>query len=190
MKYGELNLGQIEAIVNKLGGMGGVSRFLSGELTIKASDLLRQVATVNVADVNKFVASDNFRTNNPVVKIAWLGDNFKRIFLGKTEEGVEATTLTIHKLEKTSRDPGIMAELGEWRTETSLAHLYELLKKQPNGESGVLLTNGYANIFYIRGTDGNFWAVLAHWPRDGWYVLANSVENPDVWYAGRQVVSR
>lgn len=30
MKYGELNLGQVEAIVNKLGGMEGVKRFLAG----------------------------------------------------------------------------------------------------------------------------------------------------------------
>ena len=30
MKYGELNLGQVEAIVNKLGGMDGVQRFLAG----------------------------------------------------------------------------------------------------------------------------------------------------------------
>ncbi len=30
MKYGELTLGQIEAIVNKLGGMDGVRRLLSG----------------------------------------------------------------------------------------------------------------------------------------------------------------
>lgn len=37
MKYGELKLGQIEAIVNKLGGMEGVSRLLSGnaEVVIK-----------------------------------------------------------------------------------------------------------------------------------------------------------
>lgn len=35
MKYGELNLGQIEAIVNKLGGMDGVRRFLSGELMVE-----------------------------------------------------------------------------------------------------------------------------------------------------------
>ncbi|KKS43753.1 MAG: hypothetical protein UV48_C0016G0002 [Candidatus Azambacteria bacterium GW2011_GWA2_42_9] len=35
MKYGELNLGQIEAIANKLGGMEGVQRFLSGELVVK-----------------------------------------------------------------------------------------------------------------------------------------------------------
>lgn len=35
MKYGELNLGQVEALVNKLGGMEGVRRFLSGELVVK-----------------------------------------------------------------------------------------------------------------------------------------------------------
>ena len=34
MKYGELNLGQIEAIVNKLGGMEGVQRFLSGHADV------------------------------------------------------------------------------------------------------------------------------------------------------------
>lgn len=34
MKYSELNLGQVEAIVNKLGGMDGVQRFLRGEITI------------------------------------------------------------------------------------------------------------------------------------------------------------
>lgn len=35
MKYGELNLGQIEALVNKFGGMEGVGRFLSGEIEVK-----------------------------------------------------------------------------------------------------------------------------------------------------------
>jgi hypothetical protein len=34
MKYGELNLGQIEALVNKLGGMEGVNRFLSGNAEV------------------------------------------------------------------------------------------------------------------------------------------------------------
>lgn len=34
MKYGNLNLGQIEAIVNKLGGYEAAMRFLRGELTV------------------------------------------------------------------------------------------------------------------------------------------------------------
>lgn len=38
MKYGELTLGQVEAIVNNLGGMEGVRRFLSGELVIKETE--------------------------------------------------------------------------------------------------------------------------------------------------------
>ena len=38
MKYGELNLGQIEAIVNRLGGMDGVRHFLSGELVVSVPE--------------------------------------------------------------------------------------------------------------------------------------------------------
>lgn len=34
MKYGDLSLGQIEAVVNKLGGMDGVNKFLRGELIV------------------------------------------------------------------------------------------------------------------------------------------------------------
>jgi hypothetical protein len=34
MKYGNLTLGQIEAVVNKLGGMDGVERLLRGELSV------------------------------------------------------------------------------------------------------------------------------------------------------------
>jgi len=36
MKYGELTLRQVEDLVNKLGGMDGVRRFLSGEMVVQA----------------------------------------------------------------------------------------------------------------------------------------------------------
>lgn len=39
MKYGTLNLGQIEAVVNKLGGMEGVQRFLAGETQIVVGEV-------------------------------------------------------------------------------------------------------------------------------------------------------
>jgi len=38
MKYSELNLGQVEAVVNKLGGIEGVKRFLSGETVIQVAE--------------------------------------------------------------------------------------------------------------------------------------------------------
>lgn len=37
MKYGDLTLGQVEAVVNKLGGMDGVGRFLRGEIVMSES---------------------------------------------------------------------------------------------------------------------------------------------------------
>lgn len=48
MKYGELSLGQIEAIVNKLGGMGGVRRFLHNEslLPVEFEGHLKKVFAV------------------------------------------------------------------------------------------------------------------------------------------------
>lgn len=40
MKYGDLTLGQVEAVVNKLGGMDGVRRLLADELTVKAKEIV------------------------------------------------------------------------------------------------------------------------------------------------------
>lgn len=187
MKYGELNLGQVEAIVNKLGGMDGVKRFLSGEVLVRATNLLKQVAKASVSDIKRFLAKDNLKAAN----VVWMNDNFKRLFLEKVEENVSAAELCIHRLEKDSCDPEIMAELGEGRREIALAHFFKLLtKQQAKGSQGPLLTNGWANIAYIMGSDGSLWAVRAGWHRDGWYVDACSVEGPNRWYAGDQVVSR
>ncbi|MDP2705243.1 MAG: hypothetical protein U1D31_02785 [Patescibacteria group bacterium] len=38
MKYSNLDLGTIEAVINKLGGIEGVKQFLSGELTVSKPD--------------------------------------------------------------------------------------------------------------------------------------------------------
>lgn len=187
IKYSELNLGQIEAIVNKLGGMEGVKRFLASELVTKEPNLLWQITTVSVSGTEKFVAKEYLRTAN----IGYTGDNFDKLFLNKAEKNVEGVNVAIHRLEKDSLDVPILAELGN-RAEISLAHLFQLIKKQSKREDGPLLTNGYANIAYIRGTDGNLWAVDACWYSGYgyWRVYAYSVEYPNRWYAGRQVLSR
>ena len=193
MKYGELNLGQVEAIVNKLGGMEGVKRFLAGNIEVVVRRVLTFVATFRHAAGGRFVAAENFREGETTdeVKIAWIGDNFKTNFLGKIEEGVTAEELKIHKLDQDSLDAPIIAELGD-AAETLLADLWELLKKQPKGEGGKLLVNGYANIAYIRDMNGVLWAVNARWHavHGGWRVEAYSVSYPDGWRAAHQVVSR
>jgi hypothetical protein len=96
----------------------------------------------------------------------------------------------VHRLERDSLDAPILTELGS-HVETKLAHFFELLKTQSKGESDTLLTNGYANIAYIKGNDGNFWAVRAYWYSGlgYWHVRANSVDYPYRWPAGSLVLS-
>jgi hypothetical protein len=197
MKYGELTLGQVEAIVNKLGGMDGVKGFLSGALVVTkvvVNKLLEFIGTVSVSAAEKFATADHFKIDTSAsaeVKIGYLGDNFHSWFLGKTEEPSDETELRYQRLCKGSLDQPILDELGNV-AETTTSMIWELLKLQPNGESGSLLTNGYANIFYVRDANGVLRAVGVRWSANygGWDVYAGSVEGPDEWGSGHRVFSR
>ena len=128
---------------NKLGGMEGVRRFLANAPEIKAVGLLKYVTTVVAFAVYEFVAADFFKEDisaEAKVKISYPDGNFKKFFLGKIEEEVEAAELTVSQLVKRSLDAPILAEFGN-RAETKLAHLWELLAKQQNSKEGIPLRN-------------------------------------------------
>lgn len=167
-------------------------QLLFGALTVvktTASTLLKQVGIVDLPSTSKFIVSDLFAASSKEVKIAWIGDNFRNNFSSKVEDPQGETTLCVSKLKKNSLDMPIMAELGNG-TETTLANVWQMLKKQANGEKGKLLTNGYANIFYVRDAKGVLWAVSVDWGGDGWSVGTYSVAHPFGWSGGRQVFSR
>jgi hypothetical protein len=197
MKYNQINLGQIEAIINKLGGEEGVKGLLSGALVVvsntatKAKEkLLELVNSVRAKGAKKFVAKESFKKgNSDGVAIYDIYQSFKTNFLGKVEEDIPDTDLKAHKLLRDSRDPNIIVDLGD-NHETHLAHIWSLMKLQPNGGEGALLTNGYANIFYVRDVEGVLWAVDVRWFDDGWHVSAYSVGYPDAWVADHRVFSR
>jgi len=163
---------------------------------VEPRKLLESVATAALASVESFVAVERFVVDTgkkAPVKLGWLGDNFKEHFLPKVETQIEGTEVKISKLLEASLDPPIINALGgEEKAETSLAHLYALLLLQPKGQKGKLLTNGYANIFYIRDAKGVLWAVRARWDDiyDYWHVEANPVSRPNAWNDGGRVVSR
>lgn len=196
--------GPVRDFAEKLGGPEGeiwwvgFKRFLRKENPWGTTDspppapnLLKFITTVAVAAVERFVAAERFTRDNSTVKFYDFGSNFRGNFLSKIEEAIPVAELAIHTLTRASLDDPIRLELGPDREETTLAHLYALLSKQPRGEKGALLTNGNANVFYIRDAKGKFWAVYAYWDGidRGWYVSAGSVESPYWWYRGRQVFS-
>ncbi len=160
--------------------------------------LLQPVGVVRAAETTgNFVAKEKFVVNtkrNALVKISYLGDNFTAWFLngdGKTEDPISEQTLRYHKLRQSSVDGPIIAELGgEAKAETTLSEMFSLMEKQKHGEDGVLLNNGWANIFYIKDSAGVLRAVYLDWDDVGWYVRAYSVEHSFRWFVGYQVFSR
>lgn len=150
--------------------------------------VLKPVAKgIPVAGAKRFVAKESFTRENGF----YLWDTFRQYFLDKVEENVKDATVAVHRLEKMSLDDAIREELGHEREEIALTHFFDLLRKQSEGQDRHLLTNGYANIAYIRDKDGNLWAVGASWRagyRD-WLVLTYSVDGPSGWRVGYQVLS-
>jgi len=160
----------------------GLNRFLRKENPWPKSQLLKRLATVTTKAMGKFVAKDHFRPDNQNVTINHIDENFKSRFLGLTQEAIGADAVVGYELTKDSLDQAIIAELGA-NHQTTVSHLWFLLTKQANGENGALLTNGRANIFYIRGISGNLWAVTVDWDGRGWNVNAHSIDGLR-WYAG------
>jgi hypothetical protein len=157
--------------------------------------LLRLMTTVNVAAVEKFVTKEYFKVDTSEkakVKIALLLADFSTHFLPKVEEGSLPGELRVHRLLAWSLDAPIMAELGDPRFfSTTLADLWVMLEKQPSGEEGVLLTNGWTNNFYIHDQNETLWGVNAFWyaGRGGWLIGAQSVGSLVGWYEGIQVLT-
>lgn len=143
----------------------------------------------------QFVAKDHFIVDigpGARVKINGMCDNFKEWFLGKTEDPILQTTLCVHKLRLiSSLDTPIIAELGgEAKAETTLQDVFSLMQMQWYGQGGILLTNGYVNIFYVRDVNGALRTVRVRWYDDGWRVDAHDVLDPTERFYGRQVFSR
>lgn len=116
-------------------------------------------------------------------RVAWISDNFQNQFLGlEVAESPEAD-LVVSRLEEDTLDVPILAELGD-KAEISPSQFRAFLAAN-RGSTEYF-------IFYLRGKNGELWAVRARWHAGygGWRVSAHSVSRPDGWYTGSLVLSR
>lgn len=184
--------GPLGELFEQCSGENGRARFEEFKLWLKRVTVstLQLIATIHVCGAKRFVARGAFGKDNPAGIKFYLWDNFRNNLLDKIEENVPETTLAVYTLTKASTDGPIRNELSNEKT--TLAYLHELISAQPNGESGLLLTDGKANIFYVLDAKGSLWAVRARWCSGsrGWVVSAGSVTDPDGWLAGCQVFSQ
>ena len=193
MKYGNATLGQVEAVWNKLGGEEGVNQFLSGALTLVKVPLLEKIGIVNLpATGSKFVALENFTVDSQNVKMdsTWR-KQFEKILFEKTEDCQAEIVLRYSELRRSSCNELIVDELGNL-AETTLSNIWQLLEKQPNGESGVLQTNRYGNSFFVRDAEEGLHNLSLIWGPVGWEIIIHDIHSWDKkgFIEGRRIFSK
>ena len=179
-KYSDLTVGQSEACINRMGGWDNFLRFIGGQGKVVFETILTLLRTVRIAAQPAVTTSEDYFKEAGVV-VMW--DNFKAQFLGLEVPATDEVELAVRKLEEGSLDAPILAELGE-KAETSVSQFKAFLAANRKSQEWF--------IFYLRGKDGNLWAVHARWRSalGGWFVHACRVGGPDRWDAGRPVGSR
>jgi len=98
------------------------------------------------------------------------GDFKSRILsVAKAVESLPEMNIASCDLIKAATDAEIRGELPKdhvWQDASSFCgYLAGLLEKQKNGKEGTLL-NGYTNLFYVIGKDGEVFAVRVYWYSD------------------------
>jgi hypothetical protein len=144
--------------------------------------LLEPLETAVVPATSTPVVVRDFFTKNSGVKFAaiWSFD--------KTENPIPERTYRKYKLMRISPDGPIIAELGgEAKVEASVTAALAILRRQGNGGTGFLQTNGYANIFYVKDINGVLCAIRIGWADDGWVIDAISVQDPLAWNGKHEI---
>ncbi len=196
VRDGNRNIGEVCDVLQIIKEDVNFAPRLLGQATKPAPkpSLLKLIDTVTIPATAEFVARDKFvrGIGDPAtVQISYVGDNFTTWFVPKIERSVAAeTSLRYAKLTASTVDAPIRAVIGSEFEETTLAQIYTLIERQKNGEKGVFLNNGYANIFYVKDVNGVLRAVDVRWSVSGWHVDAYSVTDPNEWFDGYQVFSR
>ncbi|MDD2934903.1 MAG: hypothetical protein PHX25_00315 [Candidatus Pacebacteria bacterium] len=127
----------------------------------------------------------------------WVSDNFRDRILSVAKKiaKVSMDGANHFDLPTPMNDAETQKRLGE-------GYIYEdasefcsvlagMIDRQPNGEVGVLVNNGKANIFYVRGKNDEVFAVIVYWNADDreWRVIAYLLDGSR-WSADCRAFSR
>jgi len=165
--------------------------------------LLEEIGRITIpATSHPFVVRDKFVVDRTPINISFLGSLFQGSpLLERIEEPGNQAELRYANLTRTSEAGPILEELGD-EAEIMFAQIWALMERQPNGEEGILLTNEWANMFFVQGVaygpcqgvDDGLGVVRVHWGAigDAWAVLADRMPmRPEwsKWFAGSRVFS-
>lgn len=155
----------------------------------------RLVATVTTPSVKRFDANVMFGQDNPDgIRFSYVGAFPMKIF-SRVETNIPATDLFIRRVDMDDLDDGRIDLDVCLHTEVeivALASIYILVKAQPHGEDGPLMTRGM-NVFNVQAIDRGWLMIGLKW--DHLHETWDFWEMPDgrpanYFFHGFQVVSR
>lgn len=184
IERGDVLKAEIErATINALKKLG--SRYP----VLAETTLLKPVAQATVpARTKPFNAAEFYQTGPGLYVYDTFADRLD-VNARQTVDSAPERPYVASLLKANAYDTGIRKELPEIHLST-LEDIAGLIEAQPNGKSGLLLNNGYANIFYIEGRNGEVFAVIVCWFSGGrgWRVDDWQLDEGGVWGADRQVL--
>ena len=188
MKYGELTLGQVEAVVNKLGGMEGVKRFLAGETMAKETEHEFDIwKTIKLG--TGFKTADEFRRalRDGGFRISgWasdiLGNPAFKVASEETEVDLIKVTVAELGFKEGVRRDQIYERAKEFGLELCPAEVGPQLrlryKDQPNGEwilvamEPIFASDGRPGLFFVGRPASGLW-LGGRWGRPGLFWRAD-----------------
>jgi hypothetical protein len=182
MKYPRLDLGTIEAVVNKLGGIDGVQRFLRDELTVSVSEpapILKLISggqglVLDACDGTKIIA--NAKKTFPF--------GIDSDFAGwKADEPGQPTPATIPNVYEMTKNATFSQMFGFLNVDVSKLcftqhQIIDFVEKYPNW----LRNNGYATFFLFKAY-GHCFVAGVDVDSDGLYVFVDRFGGGNVWSA-------
>lgn len=171
MKYANLDLGTIEAVFNKLGGMEGAQRFLRGELIVSTA-VPTEYPVWKTVKLGLHKSPDDYRAaiKSAKQKIgSWGDDILGRITCSQEETDVDLVVLSVGDLgfKDGARYADICAKAVELGLELCPAEVGPALRlqydDQPRGEWVLIAMEaitdryGYRSIFNVAHGGGELW---------------------------------
>ena len=178
-----LSLGQVNALVKKLGGEAAVLGIIAGTTKF----------TLEIVEGSTFDEAAFFQ---PCAG-RWVDADLDRYVGLETRSTRSASALNCRQLEVGENEATMFGQSGSDQYAQTLANvcdlgqIAELIAAQEGGKPGVLLNNGCANIFPVRGKDGSLRVVHVFWSGGvrRWYVYCDPFKAVSVWFAGGLVFS-
>lgn len=193
----DLTNGQTNALVKILGGADVVLGILAGTVEVitkpvekvveVVTNVLEHAGEILLASVPSFNPQKYFKTRKGRLYV-W--DDFVRRILAVAEPtGVPELQLDYYALKQNAYDSEMgLTDDDIFEASEFCAYLAQMIDKQSRGQEGTLLTNGHANIFRVRGADGEVFTVYVsrHSDHRLWRVYAYRLDDFP-WPAGRRV---